>query len=126
METSIKKDIKHILEILQNPTGMSRGKSIELSDKQSKEQMAQEKLLMAMQPSESEFSFDLCMDSKRQPLQQQATAQQRLPTTSMSQVHRSISQPECTNTSTEKNLLRYLSVCSFYLLFLYFLFVVCC
>lgn len=116
METSIKKDIRNILEILQNPAGMSRGKSIETFDKlnepqhsQFKEQMAQEKLLMAMQPSESEFSFELCMDPKRQLLQQSAATSQRMPTTSMSQVHRSISQPECTNTAAEKNLLRYLS-----------------
>lgn len=115
METSIKKDIRNILEILQNPAGISRGKSIETFDKHSephqsqfKEQLAQDKLLMAMQPSESEFSFELCMDPKRQPIQQ--TSSQRMPTASISQVHRSISQPECTNTSSEKNLLRYLTI----------------
>lgn len=116
METSIKKDIRNILEILQNPAGISRGKSIEIFDKHSepyqsqfKEQLAQDKLLMAMQPSESEFSFELCMDPKRPPLQQQPTPSHRMPTAGISQVHRSISQPECTNTSAEKNLLRYLA-----------------
>lgn len=119
METSIKKDIRNILEILQNPTSISRGKSFELFDKTpveqsspqqqhqlSKDDQVQDKHLMAMLPSESEFSFELCMDTKRTPSQQQQqqpSHSHRMP----SQVHRSISQPECTNTSTDKNLLRY-------------------
>lgn len=133
METSIKKDIRNILEILQNPTSMSRGKSFELFDKtpgeqhssssqqhqqqqQSKDDHVQDKNLMAMQPSESEFSFELCMDPKRTPSQQQPQQSQQQPSShshrmpsqsGISQVHRSISQPECTNTSADKNLLRY-------------------
>lgn len=130
METSIKKDIRNILEILQNPAGMNRGKSFDLFDKTpvdqhssqqqqqllSKDDHVEEKHLMAMQPSESEFSFELCMDTKRTPSQQQQQQQQshshRMPSQSgISQVHRSISQPECTTTSADKNLLRYV-VCA--------------
>lgn len=131
METSIKKDIQNILELLQNSGTMSRGKSFDLFDKtpgepqslsQQQQQLQQskddqDKHLIAMQPSESEFSFELCMDTKRPPSQQQQqqTQQQqqqsqahRMPSQSgFSQVHRSISQPECTNASSDKNLLRY-------------------
>lgn len=108
MEVSIKRDIRNILEILQNPSAASKGKSAEPVEKeQPKEQQAQEKqtLLMAssMQPSESDISFELCLD-KRPPQSQHSY---RMPSVGMSQVHRSISQPECTNTATaEKNLLR--------------------
>lgn len=113
MEVSIKRDIRNILEILQNPSAASKGKSAEPVEKHSephsqpKEQQAQEKqtLLMAssMQPSESDISFELCLD-KRPPQSQHSY---RMPSVGMSQVHRSISQPECTNTATaEKNLLR--------------------
>lgn len=106
MEISIKKDIRIILDILQHSSG-SRGKSIEPSEQHPKEQQSQDKqnLLMtsSMQPSESDFSFELCLDTKRQPQPQHAY---RIPTAGTSQVHRSISQPECTNTAAEKNLLR--------------------
>lgn len=113
MEISIKKDIKCILEILQQTSG--RGKLLETlhgsEQHQTKEQMAQDKqtLLMtsSIQPSESDFSFELCLDTKRAS---QAPHLHRMPTAGTSQVHpvhRSISQPECTNTATEKNLLRY-------------------
>lgn len=115
METSIKKDIRNILEILQHPSGMSRGKSIETFDKhgeahllQLKEEHGQDKqnLLMtsSIQPSESDFSFELCLDTAKRPTQTQHS--HRGPTAGISQVHRSISQPECTNTAAEKNLLR--------------------
>lgn len=126
MEISIKKDIRNILEILQSPTGISRTKSIEAFDKHGEPQHATSQQphhsqlkdeltqVMAMQPSESEFSFELCMDTKRQTTTQTAQQQQsssthsqRMQTAGTSQVHRSISQPECTNTSAEKNLLRY-------------------
>lgn len=109
MEISIKKDIKSILEILQQPSGFGRGKLIEMHGEQhqTKEQLAQDKqnLLMtsSIQPSESDFSFELCLDTKR-PSQTQHP--HRMPTAGTSQVHRSISQPECTNTAAEKNLLR--------------------
>lgn len=107
MEISIKKDIKSILEILQQPSGFGRGKLSETHG-EVKEQLAQDKqnLLMtsSIQPSESDFSFELCLDTKR-PTQTQHP--HRMPTAGTSQVHRSISQPECTNTATEKNLLRY-------------------
>lgn len=115
MEVSIKRDIRNILEILQHPSG-SRGKTIETLEKQGEpphsqtkeQQQAQEKqnlMTSSMQPSESDFSFELCLDTKRQPQSQHASY--RMPTTAgISQVHRSISQPECTNTAAEKNLLR--------------------
>lgn len=114
METSIKKDIRSILEMLQHPSGMSGGKSIETFDKhgephlpQLAEECGQDKqnLLMtsSIQPSESDFSFELCLDTKRLIQPQHS---QRGPTAGISQVHRSISQPECTNTAAEKNLLR--------------------
>lgn len=115
MEISIKKDIKSILEILQQTSGMGRGKLLETlhggEQHQTKEQVAQDKqnLLMtsSIQPSESDFSFELCLDTKRPS---QVHHLHRMPTAGTSQihpVHRSISQPECTNTATEKNLLRY-------------------
>lgn len=113
MEVSIKRDIRHILEILQNPSG-DREKPIEAFEKQYeshpqvKEQQTQEKqshlMTSSMQPSESDFSFELCLD-KRPPAQSQQRAY-RTPSTGGSQVHRSISQPECTNTTAEKNLMR--------------------
>lgn len=107
MEISIKKDIRSILEILQQPSGFGRGKLIETHGEQTKEQLVQDKqnLLMtsSIQPSESDFSFELCMDTKRMS---QAQHPHRMPTAGTSQVHRSISQPECTNTTAEKNLLR--------------------
>lgn len=117
MEISIKKDIKCILEILQQTSGIGRGKLLETlhgggggEQHQTKEQVAQDKqnLLMtsSIQPSESDFSFELCLDTKRPS---QAQHLHRMPTAGTSQVHpvhRSISQPECTNTATEKNLLR--------------------
>lgn len=103
MEISIKKDIHSILEALQHP-GMTREKSIDTqsdSHHQKDASIAQDKqnLLMtaSMQPSDSDVSFDYCLDNKRQ---------QRMPTAGTSQVHRSISQPECTNTTADKNLLR--------------------
>lgn len=114
MELSIKKDIKNILEILQTPSGCVRGQSTEAHEKhgekhssQTKEQTAQDKqnLLMtsSIQPSESDFSFELCMDSTTK----RSTQPQRISAAgSSTQVHRSISQPECTNTASEKNLLR--------------------
>ncbi|XP_055319902.1 potassium voltage-gated channel subfamily H member 2 isoform X3 [Sitodiplosis mosellana] len=114
MEISIKKDIKSILEILQQPSGIGRGKLLETlhggGQHQTKDQLAQDKqnLLMtsSIQPSESDFSFELCLDTKRLS---QAQHPYRIPTAGTSQihsVHRSISQPECTNTVAEKNLLR--------------------
>lgn len=111
METSIKKDIRSILEILQHPSGMGRGKSIETCEAhlpQLKEEHGIDKqnLLMtsSIQPSESDFSFELCLDTAKRPSHTQHS--HRGPTAGTSQVHRSISQPECTNTATEKNLLR--------------------
>lgn len=98
--------------MLQNHGGKSTDTTFDKHSEhhpQVKDQLAQEKqtLLMAMQPSESEFSFELCLDSKRQPQTQHT---HRMQTAGVSQVHRSISQPECTNTAAEKNLLRYFSM----------------
>lgn len=56
------------------------------------------------QPSESDFSFDMCALEKQQQLlnqQQQPHQQQRT-----GNVQRSISQPECTN-ENEKSLLKW-------------------
>ncbi|XP_031622923.1 potassium voltage-gated channel subfamily H member 6 isoform X2 [Contarinia nasturtii] len=102
MEISIKKDITNILEILQSQSGVEK----HCEKYQIKDQMAQEKLNLLMtssiQPSGSDFSFELGMDTKRQ-----AQHAHRIATAgSSTQVHRSISQPECTNSSSEKNLLR--------------------
>lgn len=64
------------------------------------------------QPSESDFSFDMCAVEKQQQLLNQQPQRQGI-------VHRSISQPECTN-ENEKSLLKWVSFlvcwsrCEFY------------
>lgn len=119
VETSIKKDIRNILDILQQQQQQSitgRKHSDEISDKSRDESPQQiddnrlqrtqltsiekHNILMtsSYQRCESDFSFE-------QPQSQPSS--HRLPTASTSQVHRSISQPECTNTATDKSLLRF-------------------
>lgn len=124
VESSIKKDIRNILEILQQQQQSitDRKHSDELSDKsrdaspqqidenrlQRTQQTSIEKQNILMtssyQRSEGDFSFE-------QP--QIQSSSHRLPTASTSQVHRSISQPECTNTATDKSLLKFVSFSSF-------------
>lgn len=121
VESSIKKDIRNILEILQQQQQQKqsitdRKHSDEISDKsrdESPQQIDENRLQRTQQTSiekqnilmtssyqrtESDFSFD-------QP--QIQSSSHRLPTASTSQVHRSISQPECTNTATDKSLLKF-------------------
>lgn len=105
METSIKTDIKGILEMLQHSSGSDRCKPpTEPHILRTKEQQALEtqnlRTTTSLQPSESEFSFELCLDNKRHP------HAHRMPIAGTSQVHRSISQPECRYTANEKTLLR--------------------
>lgn len=117
VESSIKKDIRNILEILQQQQSITgRIHSDEISDKSRDESPQQidenrlqrtqltpiekQNILMtsSYQRCESDFSFE--------QLQTQPSSH-RLPTASTSQVHRSISQPECTNTATDKSLIRF-------------------
>lgn len=111
VESSIKKDIRNILEILQQQQQQQqsitgRQLSDEISDKsrnESPQQIDGNRLQRTQQTSyqrsENDFSFE----------QPQTQPFYRLPTASTSQVHRSISQPECTNTATDKSLLRFVS-----------------
>lgn len=97
METSIKRDVRTILDILHQQ--QQQQMLLQQSD-QTQQQPQGDKppflMTASFQPSESDFSFDLFgLDSKRQRS-----------STSTSNVHRSISQPECANTTTEKSLLR--------------------
>lgn len=100
VESSIKKDIRNILEILKQQSDAGRKRSDDeqidenrLQRTQQQSSIEKQNILMASsyQRSESDFSFD--------------HQQHRMPTASTSQVHRSISQPECTQ--TDKSLLRY-------------------
>lgn len=116
MEVSIKKDIQSILEILRQQHITKRPiEHPKLLEDQTVEQAHasddKQNLLMtsSCQPSGSDFSFELFgLDTKHETKQQQQT-QQRSSNASTSQVHRSISQPECTNTATDKSLLRYVA-----------------
>lgn len=127
MEVNIKKDIQRILEILQQQQQLQQhqlqqphqqmhddpqhGQNSQMAgacgiDKQS--------LLLetSYQPSGSDFSFELfALDAKQETpahsQQQQQQQQQRSSNiASTSQVHRSISQPECTEAAADKSLLR--------------------
>lgn len=117
MEVSIKKDIKNILEILrqQHITKKPIEHQKMLQDQTVEQAHAsddKQNLLMtsSCQPSGSDFSFELFgLDTKHETKQQQPQIQQRSSNASTSQVHRSISQPECTNTATDKSLLRYIA-----------------
>lgn len=124
MEISLKKDVRTILEILsanyqqppqqhvqpqqqyllhqmqqqQQQQPQQTSSQTNLSQQSHQHQIDKPNLMMttSYQPSENEFSFDLFgLDSKRQ----------RMPSTT--NVHRSISQPECaTNTTNEKSLFK--------------------
>lgn len=90
METSIKKDVQSILNILHHNRYPSDDKA---SDDSNGKPFNMD---TSYQPPESNFQFDLFgVDGKRQR-----------PTTVSSYVQRSISQPECTQTSNEKSLLK--------------------
>lgn len=107
MEISIKKDIRNILDILQQK---QQQQSVQPQSEDQSQQTAQElasgkpnNLTTPLyQPSESDFSFELFGHQRQQPHLEQRTS-----SANASQVHRSISQPECTNTAAEKSLLRY-------------------
>lgn len=90
MEISIKNDVKTILDILRQQQQQPLGKE---------HHTGSEKPFIAstsLQPSESDFSLDLFgLDGRRQRIAGGAAT-----------VHRSISQPECANTSIDKSLLR--------------------
>lgn len=61
-------------------------------------------LATSCQPSGSDFSFELlALDAKQEMLAHQQKPQN---VASTSQVHRSISEPECTDTAADKSLLR--------------------
>lgn len=89
MESTLKTDIRTILDILHQ----QQQTQIQMQQQQSQQLNLSGKQIGATpyQPSDSEFSFDLCGISNNE--------KQRM------NVQRSISQPECTN--NEKSLLRY-------------------
>lgn len=99
METSLKQDIRTILDILHQQQ-QHQQQHLQHQPEHSQKQPSDKQTFMmtsSYQPSESDFSFDLFGLDKR--------PQQRI-TSSATNVHRSISQPECTNTSQDKSLLR--------------------
>lgn len=123
MEVNIKKDIQRILEILQQQQmqqhQLQHSHQQMLDDPQHghSSQMAgacgidKQSLMLATsyQPSGSDFSFELfALDAKQDtPAHSQQQQQQRSANiASTSQVHRSISQPECTEAAADKSLLR--------------------
>lgn len=93
METSIKNDVRTILDILRQ---QQQQQQQPLTKEQ---QTGSEKPFIAstsLQPSESGFSLDLFgLDGRRHRTGAAAAAS----------VHRSISQPECANTNIDKSLL---------------------
>lgn len=96
MEISIKNDVRTILDILRQQQPPSPQPPFALGKEQ---QTGSDKPFIAstsLQPSESDFSLDLFgLDGRRQRIGAGAA-----------NVHRSISQPECTNTNIDKSLLR--------------------
>lgn len=112
MEIGIKKDIRNILDILQQqqqtqmmlqklPHSQTEDQKLQQQTQKSASGKQINLLTSSYQPSESEFSFDLFGQQRQQP-----HLEQRAASANTSQVHRSISQPECTNTAAEKSLLR--------------------
>lgn len=105
MESSLKQDVRTILDILhQQQQQMLQHQQLQQQHQQHSEDSQQQPsgkqtfmMTSSYQPSESDFSFDLFGAEKR-PQQKQSA--------STTNVHRSISQPECTNTSQDKSLLR--------------------
>lgn len=100
METSLKQDVRTILDILHQQQQQMFQPHQQQHQEHSQQQPSGKQTFMmtpSYQPSESDFSFDLFGVDKR--------PQQRN-TMSTANVHRSISQPECTNTSQDKSLLR--------------------
>lgn len=93
MEASIKKDVQTILSILHHNRYPSDGKMSDDSNQAAKPFNVD----APYQPSDGNFQFDpFGVDGKRPR-----------PGTASANVHRSISQPECTQTDNEKSLLRY-------------------
>lgn len=97
MEISIKNDVQTILNILRQQQQPQPQQQQQTTGKE--QQTGNEKPFAAstsLQPSESDFSLDLFGLDGRRHRSAAGTAS----------VHRSISQPECANTSIDKSLLR--------------------
>uniref|UniRef100_A0A1B0GQ31 Uncharacterized protein n=1 Tax=Phlebotomus papatasi TaxID=29031 RepID=A0A1B0GQ31_PHLPP len=86
LEVTLRKDIRTILDILHQQQQIQM--QIQLQQQQA---AAKQAMTTSYQPSESDFSFDMCTAADKAPGPAQSPR---------SNVQRSISQPECTN---EKN-----------------------
>ncbi|XP_058064416.1 potassium voltage-gated channel subfamily H member 7 [Anopheles bellator] len=113
LETSLRSDMRTILDILHQQQAMQFQQQQHQQQQQNhfvlQSQPMMQPPVSSYQPSESDFSFDICgpicdprdvQQQSSQQQQQQQQQQQHLPPSSQHRsmhVHRSVSQPECTD-----------------------------
>ncbi|XP_058124287.1 potassium voltage-gated channel subfamily H member 6 [Anopheles coustani] len=105
LETSLKTDIRTILEILHQQQQLQVQMQMQMQQQQQQHVYAQHQQMQQMhpgktamssyQPSESDFSFDMC--APMDPRESQKQQYQHQPSSQRIHVHRSVSQPECTD-----------------------------